>query len=190
MNTRRPALLLVSVIVAGARGAAGETPHACPSGTAASASGDAECPLAGERSRSHSEDVRRRGENGMGFSQDETVHHFRLTSDGGAIEVAVRDASDTKTRAEIRAHLAHIRRMFADGNFSIPMFVHDGVPPGAGIMKRRASAIRYGYEDLPTGGRVTISTTDPDALDAVHDFLRFQIVEHETGDPAAVPAKS
>jgi hypothetical protein len=37
---------------------------------------------------------------------------------------------------------------------------------------------------------VTISTVDPDALDAVHDFLRFQIVEHETGDPVSFPEKS
>jgi hypothetical protein len=30
---------------------------------------------------------------------------------------------------------------------------------------------------------VTIATTDPKALAAVHEFLRFQISDHGTGDP-------
>jgi hypothetical protein len=30
---------------------------------------------------------------------------------------------------------------------------------------------------------VDIVTTDAEALKAVHDFLRFQIADHKTGDP-------
>jgi hypothetical protein len=125
----------------------------------------------------------------MGFSQTKTTHHFRLRIDGGAIEVTVRDAKDSESLGQIRAHLAHVREMFAAGDFSVPMFVHGQRPPGSATMKRRAGSIRYAYEDIPGGGRVAISTTDRDALDAVHDFLRFQIVEHETGDPALVPER-
>ncbi|HET7453284.1 MAG TPA: hypothetical protein VFL12_11110 [Thermoanaerobaculia bacterium] len=188
MTIRRWTAVLAATLGMARAGAAG-APASCPLEASGSGSGHADCPLAAG-GHSHSEAVRRRGEKGMGFSQETTVHHFRLGNDGGAIEVAVRNGADGETRREIRLHLAHIREMFAAGDFSIPMFVHDGVPPGIGTMKRRAASIRYGYEDLPAGGRVTISTADPDALDAVHDFLRFQIVEHETGDPVAVPAKS
>jgi hypothetical protein len=35
---------------------------------------------------------------------------------------------------------------------------------------------------LPTGGRVRISTKNQDALNAIQDFLRFQIEDHDTGD--------
>jgi hypothetical protein len=31
-----------------------------------------------------------------------------------------------------------------------------------------------------------IETNNPKALKAVHDFLRFQIAEHQTGDPTEV----
>jgi hypothetical protein len=49
-------------------------------------------------------------------------------------------------------------------------------------MKARHASISYAYEELPLGGRVRITTTDAAALAAVHQFLRFQITEHRTGD--------
>jgi hypothetical protein len=49
-------------------------------------------------------------------------------------------------------------------------------------MKEKRTEISYGFEELPSGGRVRIKTTNPEALKAVHDFLRFQIEDHHTGD--------
>jgi hypothetical protein len=72
--------------------------------------------------------------------------------------------------------------MFAEGNFSIPMFVHDQTPPGVPVMKEKHAEISYSFEELEAGGRVRIKTANPDALKAVHDFLRFQIEDHHTGD--------
>jgi hypothetical protein len=50
-------------------------------------------------------------------------------------------------------------------------------------MAAKKDAIQYRYEDTPAGGRVSITTTDPGALAAVHAFLRYQIAEHKTGAP-------
>jgi hypothetical protein len=83
-------------------------------------------------------------------------------------------------------HLGHIARAFPNGDFDIPMFVHDTVPPGVPEMKRLQKQIRYSFEETPTGGRVVITSTDKDALSAIHRFLRFQIEEHKTGDPVEV----
>jgi hypothetical protein len=52
------------------------------------------------------------------------------------------------------------------------------------------SQIRYQFEPTPQGGRVFISTKNPQALAAVHDFLRFQIREHRTGDSTEVTQAS
>ena len=123
----------------------------------------------------------------MGFEQDRTVHHFLLFKDGGAIDVSVKHATDTKNREAIRSHLSHIAVMFGSGDFDAPLLVHDSTSvPGTKVMTARKSAIRYQYAETPNGGRVTITTTDQAALDAVHAFLRYQIAEHETGDPATV----
>jgi hypothetical protein len=123
------------------------------------------------------------GNSVMGFDQEKTVHHFRLYTDGGAIEVGVLDAADTKNRDAIRSHLPHIAMMFGQGNFDAPMMVHDSADvPGTKAMAARREAIRYRYEETPAGGRVSITTTDPEALAAVHAFLQYQIAQHKTGD--------
>ena len=82
----------------------------------------------------------------------------------------------------IRSHLTHIVTMFSNGEFSIPMFVHDQVPPGVPEMKAKRAEISYIFEELAAGGKVRIKTTNPEALKAVHDFLRFQIADHHTDD--------
>jgi hypothetical protein len=100
----------------------------------------------------------------------------------GAIEVTVNDSKDTQNLQAIRGHLSHIATMFSNGDFSIPMFIHSQVPPGVAEMKDKRAEIFYSFEELPTGGRVRILTKDSDALNAVHDFLSFQIEDHHTGD--------
>jgi hypothetical protein len=128
-----------------------------------------------------------RGEKGMGFSQTATTHHFLLNSKGGVIQVEANDPADATNRAEIRMHLGHIAKAFQNGDFDIPMFVHDTVPPGVPEMKRLQKEIVYSFEETPRGGQVLISSTDKDAIAAIYQFLRFQIAEHQTGDPIGDP---
>jgi len=158
-----------------------------------SGGGMKDCPMAasmhsGKNSRAAG--VTARGDAGMGFDHALTTHHFLLAADGGSIEVAANDPADAASRDQIRMHLTHIQKMFTAGDFSIPMFVHDTLPPGVTTMKRLAPAIQYRYEDRDQGGRVVISTTDPAAREAVQDFLRFQITDHQTGDPLSIATKN
>lgn len=134
----------------------------------------------------HHEGVVKRGDEVMGFSHEKTTHHFRLYQDGGAIEVTVNQAEDTESRDAIRAHLGHIVTMFEAGNFSAPMLIHSQNPPGTGEMKRLREAIRYRLVTTDKGASIRITTKDAEALGAVHEFLRFQIVDHQTGDSTEV----
>ena len=68
-----------------------------------------------------------------------------MQSDGGSIEVAANDPNDKTNTTAIRSHLTHIAMMFRNGDFSTPMFIHDGVPPGVTTMKLMKSAIHYSY---------------------------------------------
>jgi hypothetical protein len=143
------------------------------------------CPMHKEHMKEaaqHEADVEKHGDEAMGFPHDKTSHHFRLYSDGGAIEVTVNDSTDSQNMQAIRSHLTHIVTMFLNGEFSIPMFVHDQVPPGVPAMKEKRGEISYSFEELPAGGRVRMKTRNSDALKAIHEFLRFQIVDHHTGD--------
>jgi hypothetical protein len=131
----------------------------------------------------HSAGVENRGDHAMGFSHETTAHHFILLPDGGMISVEAKCGHDEATRDQIRMHLAHISGLFTSGDFDIPMFIHDRVPPGVPVMKAKRNAITYTYQETDRGGHVRIRTTDADALQAVHEFLVFQIQDHRTGDP-------
>ena len=149
----------------------------------------ADCPIMGGTASTkgaHHSDVMARGAKGMGFSQEKTTHHFILVDTGGRIEVTANDPSDAADIDAIRQHLTHIAGAFAQGDFALPMFIHDQTPPGVAEMKKLQKAITYRYEEIPRGARVVIITSDPAALKAVHDFLAFQIKDHQTGDPLTV----
>lgn len=135
-------------------------------------------------------EVDRRGDQAMGFRHELTSHHFHLLADGGAIEVEAANPADTASKTAIRRHLERIAGLFAQGNFSLPMFIHDTVPPGVEAMQRLKGQITYTAEDTARGAQVRIATSNPEALAAVHEFLRFQIQEHRTGDPLTLSPNS
>jgi len=124
-----------------------------------------------------------RGDKVMGFDHTKTTHHFLLKSGGGVIQIEANDGSDTASRDQIRQHLRHIAKMFSEGNFSAPMLIHEQNPPGADVMKQLKARIQYEFDEAERGAFIRMSTNDADALQAIHDFLRFQIKEHMTGDP-------
>ncbi|HYL84589.1 MAG TPA: hypothetical protein VE263_10160 [Candidatus Angelobacter sp.] len=134
----------------------------------------------------HHEGVVQRGDEVMGFSHEKTAHHFRLYANGGAIEVTANGAEDTESRDAIRGHLGHIVTMFAAGNFSAPMLIHAQNPPGTEEMKRLRDVIQYKVETTERGATIRITTKDAEALRAVHEFLRFQIADHQTGDTTEI----
>jgi hypothetical protein len=122
-------------------------------------------------------------QHGMGFDQQRTTHHFILERAGGTIEVTANDRDDRKSADQVRAHFRHIAVAFGKGDFSLPMFIHEKEPPGVAEMKARREHITYRFEEVPYGAKVVIRTTDARSRNALHEFLRFQIREHRTGDP-------
>ncbi len=140
----------------------------------------------GHQHDEHLASVNKRGDQAMGFDHEKTTHHFRLLKDGGAIEVTANDKQDTASRDQIRQHLTHIAQMFSNGNFETPMLVHAQTPPGAPAMKQLKADIKYQFENIERGGRVRITTHNAEALAAIHEFLQFQIKDHQTGDSVEV----
>jgi hypothetical protein len=130
----------------------------------------------------HQHGTVKRGDQAMGFSQVKTTHHFRLYKNGGVIEVQANDPKDTASREEIREHLTHIANMFSAGNFESPMFTHGTTPPGVPTMMHLRDHIEYRFEETEKGARIRIETANAQATDAVHAFLLFQMVAHQTGD--------
>ncbi len=179
MKTHGTLAIGAVALLLGASAPAQEASPSCPHHPAASRESD------GHESDHHA-GVDARGDKVMGFDHATTTHHFLLAAAGGSIEVTANSAEDTASRDAIRAHLAHIAKMFSEGNFEAPMLIHDRVPPGVPVMKRKKTGIQWKYEEIENGGRVVATTKDPEALSAIHEFLRFQIADHRTGDPETV----
>jgi hypothetical protein len=137
--------------------------------------------IAGSSQDPHSA-MNQRGAAVMGFDQTRTTHHFLLYEDGGAIDVSANEASDHESRDAIRQHLPHIAVMFGKGNFEAPMLVHATEVPGTAELSKRKDRIEYRYVETASGGRIDMVTNDDTALKALHEFLRFQIRDHGTGD--------
>jgi len=137
-------------------------------------------------SAEHHHQMMEHGEKAMGFSQTATTHHFQLTKTGGVVEARVNDPTDTEMRDRIRHHLQSASQAFARGDFSAPMATHDEVPDGLREMQRLQKELSYKYVETDRGAKVVIRAANAEALKAVHDFLRYQIREHNTGDPLEV----
>jgi uncharacterized protein (TIGR01244 family) len=131
--------------------------------------------------KAHRAQVDHRHDEATGVPHEHAVHHFLLTKDGGSISLEGRGGS--AARDQVREHLQAIARSFASGDFSMPMRIHDRVPPGVDVMTKRRAAIHYDYSPTDNGGIVRISTRDAEALAAIHEFVRFQIRDHGTNDP-------
>ena len=126
------------------------------------------------------------GDRVMGFSHEKTTHHFELHYDGGVIDVRANDIRDAASRDEIRSHFHHIATMFAAGNFNAPMLVHQRDVPGTETMSRLKDQLHWDLQETPRGARLVVTADNKPALDAVHQFLRFQIEDHKTGDCTAI----
>ena len=137
-------------------------------------------------SSEHQHQVEQNGDKAMGFSHEKTTHHFLLRANGGVIQVDANARDDKESRDQIQSHLGHIAKMFAAGDFNTPMLVHSVTPPGTSTMTKLKVEIQYTYEASPQGGRVVIATANKEALAAVHEFLKFQIKDHATGDSLEV----
>ena len=118
-----------------------------------------------------------RGRQAMGVDQYTSSHVFDDLPDGGRV-VLVRDAKDTAGTRVIRAHLRDVATAFAGGDFRTPAMVHAQHVPGTATLAARRGAVRYAVHDLPGGGELRITTSDADALHAVHEFLAFQRRDH------------
>ena len=128
-------------------------------------------------------EMKKRGTAAMGFDQDKTTHHFLLHRDGGAIQVETNDTADASSRDQIRSHLKAISEQFTKGDFSAPFATHNETIPGVTTMQRLKSKITYAFEEKPQGAVIQIKSGDRKAIAAIHDFLKYQIKEHATGDP-------
>jgi hypothetical protein len=121
--------------------------------------------------------VQDRGSVAMDVDQYTSTHLFEPLPDGGRIELQ-RDVADSAGRARILAHMERIAAAFAAGDFRLPGFVHAREVPGTRVMMAERGKIGYSVEGLPRGAALRLRTADSAAVEAIHEFLAFQRMDH------------
>lgn len=115
-----------------------------------------------------------------------TTRHISLRPDGGTVELGTKGATDRQTLSTIRAELPNLETWFGAGLFQAPAVTHGhgGRPLSAKTsdMSRVKDKVHFAFADTPTGGRMTVTTSDPEALQAVYAFLRSLAGDLANGD--------
>jgi len=112
--------------------------------------------------------LQERGAVFMGVDQAKSVHRFDALSDGGRIELQ----SSTGDSADVAAIRHH---------FQTPFAVHAEKVPGTDVMQAKRDRIGYQLVNLPRGAALRLTSTDAEALRAIHDFMAYQRREHRAG---------
>ena len=125
--------------------------------------------------------LQQRGGTVLGVDQYASQHVFEPLPDGGRIVLQRKDA-DSVAELVIREHMYTIAKAFAAGDFTLPGVVHAMKDvPGTQQMRELRNEITYTAQDLPRGGEVVMSSMNPRAVAAIHDFLAFQRTDHRAG---------
>jgi hypothetical protein len=137
------------------------------------------------RQASRQEQVAERGEAVMPFDLEKTTHRFLPTDDGLRQEVVADQPEDTDQIDLVREHLTAEAERFRAGDFGDPASIHGDQMPGLAELSAGAASIEITYADLPDGATLTFHTTDPDLIQALHDWGEAQVSDHgshaETG---------
>jgi hypothetical protein len=119
-----------------------------------------------------------RGATVMPFDLDRTTHVFAKRSDGGVQTVVADRPDDHSEIASIRRHLREEAAAFRLGSFDDPAAIHGMEMPGLAELRAGFARVRIRYVDVPSGGRIRYSTSDPVLVRALHAWFDTQLMDH------------
>lgn len=121
-----------------------------------------------------------------GFDATKSVYHFYLLKNGGAIEVSAKSESDKETIEAIQRYVTAQAKAYDKGTFDMPTEVNGKVVDGVPTIKKLRREITFEVVQMDTGAALRMLSINSQAKQAIQDYLKFQIVSRNTGDPLTV----
>jgi hypothetical protein len=94
-------------------------------------------------------------------------HRLVSLANGGRIELQAA-AGDTAATRMIRDHLREFTLLLSAGKLTAEQL---SCGPGLDALAALRSSITYAYGDLPTGAGLSFTSTNSNAIDAIHKFM-------------------
>jgi len=118
----------------------------------------------------------------LGTDIDKVAQHYYLVKNGGVIELTAKDPNDTATIKAIQKYLDMQKDLFEKGKNETEAEVHGKVPAGQPLLKKMRNDINFFTSKTENGAVLRMFTVNDQARQAVYDFMKFEIGEHQTGD--------
>lgn len=113
----------------------------------------------------------------MPFDLDRTMHTFDKIPEGGRQTVVATDGDPEQIRL-IRQHLAEEAERFGGGDFHHPEMIHGDGMAGMHALVMGADRLSVRYAEVDRGGEIHYSASDPDLVEAIHQWFDAQLVDH------------
>lgn len=118
----------------------------------------------------------------LGTDVDKVAQHYYLVKNGGVIELSAKDPNDTATVKAIQKYLDMQKDLFEKGKNESETEVHGKMPDGAPAMKKLRNDITFYSSKTDEGGVLRMFTVSDQAKQAVYEYIKWEIGEHQTGD--------
>jgi hypothetical protein len=118
----------------------------------------------------------------LGTDVGKIAQHYYLVKNGGVIELTAKDPNDAATVKAIQKYLDAQKDLFEKGKNESEAEVHGKVPDGSPALKKLRNDITFYSGKTDDGGVLRMFTTNEQARQAVYEFIKFEIGEHQTGD--------
>ncbi len=114
----------------------------------------------------------------MPFAISKALHVFAMTETGGVLRVVAKNPEEADQIALIQQHLRFEAINFQNGDYGDPAKLHGKDMPGLKELAAAGSALQVAYQDVPSGGEITFTTTDLHLLTALHRWFGAQLSDH------------
>lgn len=122
----------------------------------------------------------------MGVSLDKVTVHFYLVKNGGVMELLAKDPGDNSTVEALQKYLQNQKDLWEKGKETAVTDVHLRAPESAATMRRLRNDITFYAAKMDNGGVLRMFSINDQARTAIQDYMKFEIAEHNTGDPTTL----
>jgi hypothetical protein len=112
------------------------------------------------------------------FDLNATTHTFIKNAAGGVEQVVAKDPGDQRNITLIRQHLQKEAGQFAKADYGDPAAIHGSAVPGLQELQAGAARVQIAYEQVPSGARITYSSSDPVMVVVLHAWFDAQTTDH------------
>lgn len=113
--------------------------------------------------------------------------HYWLLKNGGAIEMICKAPCEDATQKSIQNYLDSLSKSFEKGAFDAEFVNGASAPEALATLKKLRDEVTFhAAPSSEVGYSLRMLTVNPQARDAIYEFIRYEVTNRKTGDPTTL----